>query len=517
MNQIANNTERYYSKEFTLVQLFEKTVKEAPDAIALKEGYKTLSYRELNSKVNKMSRYMIASGVKPGDQIAILLNRSIEMVIAILSVLKAGGSYLPLSTQSPDERNRSILKDSHTRFVVMKSQKEQIILPNIIILTTEETSWAQEDNSNLNIHISSSSLAYIIFTSGSTGNPKGSAIRHFSVVNRLLWMINEYSLNEKDVFLQKTICTFDVSVWEIFIGLIIGAKTYLLREGEEKNIAIISKTIIEEKITVCHFVPSMFKIFLEYVKHKNIINNMQYLRHIFSSGEILDYNSVQKFNDLFAKQYKTQLHNLYGPTETTIDVSYFNCTNYRNPLKIVPIGKPIWNTKIYILNEDLSMCNDNEPGEIYVSGDGVALGYLNRDDITEKNFIQDIYWQEHIMYKTGDIGVWSNGNILYLGRKDNQIKINGYRIELEEIEYFINHVEGIRNSLVTLVKINNCNLLEAYYTSEFPINAKTVKSYLKSKLPLYMIPTNFYRLDSFLYTPSGKVDRKRISECNIIG
>jgi tyrocidine synthetase-3 len=360
-----------------------------------------------------------------------------------------------------------------------------------------------------NPQVSSNNLAYVIFTSGSTGNPKGAMIRHYSVVNRLLWMKEQYELCEEDVLLQKTLYSFDVSVWEIFLWFFCGAKLRLLKSGDEGNFKVLINTIYENKISVCHFVPSILRVFLGFLSHYGGIEKLKSLKKVFASGEALNFDSVNKFNNLLTKENSTQLHNLYGPTEATVDVTYFDCTNYQIKDKPVPIGKPIWNTKIYILDENMKECADDESGEIYISGDGVAAGYINNPELTEKAFLLDISRTEKTMYKTGDWGRWHNGVVEFLGRMDNQVKIHGIRIELEEIENYLLGYEPIKQAAVIAVGDINKKIV-AYYSAENAVVSSLTSDYLSKKIPKNMIPSEFIFIENFPVSRNGKTNRKEL-------
>ena len=352
-------------------------------------------------------------------------------------------------------------------------------------------------------------LAYVIYTSGSTGRPKGVMIEHYSVINRLNWMQKKYPIDGNDTILQKTPITFDVSIWELFWWIFNGAKVcFLVPEGEkdpQKIVAAIEKYMI----TTIHFVPSMLNSFLEYIEARKCSEQVKNLRQVFASGEALDKSLVRKFNQILNQPYNIKLHNLYGPTEATVDVSYFDCADSEK-YSTVPIGKPIDNIKLYVLNYNYVPQPIDVVGELCIGGDGLARGYINRPELTAEKFVPNPFIPGERLYKTGDLARWLlDGNIEFLGRMDNQVKIRGNRIELGEIESQLLRNEMIREAVVITKEDNNGDKqLYAYYTSDREFDVSDLREYLQTSLPEYMIPSSFIQLDKLPYMPNGKIDRK---------
>ena len=437
-----------YDKNILLIKLFESQAAKFPNQIAYKYKKEFITYQELDESANRFANMLIEKyEIKNNPTIAIKMERSIELFISILAVLKTGASFLVIDSNIAQERTEYLLHNSESQILIYKNIKHA--LPNI---PCEEYSEVilQYPSKCPNIEYSGSDTAYIIYTSGSTGRPKGIMISNYSLVNRLLWMINEFKLNNKDVFFQKSSLMFDVSIWEYFCGLICGASIILLEHGQEGNVGIIIKTIIEERITICHFVPVFLSQFLYFAEQRKLIEKMEDFRYIISSGEALKYQTVLDFNRIFHCK-KTQMYNLYGPAEAAIDVTYFNCTGYTNVNHTIPIGKPIWNTKIYIMQQN-ELCDEGQIGEIYISGDNVGKGYINSNKVESDRFIPDPYWPGNMMYRTGDLGRWVNEFIEYIGRCDNQINIMGIRIEPEEIENLLAEYPSIDMSVVCVYK-----------------------------------------------------------------
>ncbi|MDR3046761.1 MAG: amino acid adenylation domain-containing protein [Bacteroidales bacterium] len=501
-----NHTSHAYPREKTIYSFFEEMTVITPNKVAVEFEDRHITYHELNYSADQLAAILIYSGISVGDVVAISTERSINMIVAILAILKAGAAYLPIEVNTPDERKRYYLETANAKSIL--STLDDKILFGISNINIEKI--PDDISPSSNPQVSSDALAYVIFTSGSTGKPKGVMIKHHSVVNRLLWMKEQYGLSETDVFLQKTLYSFDVSVWEIFLWFFCGAKLCLLKSGNEGNFTNLTNAINKHGVTACHFVPSILRTFLRFLSHYGGIEKLKCLKRVFASGEALSYDLVDKFNSVLTKENDTQLHNLYGPTEATVDVTYFDCTNYHAEDRIVPIGKPIWNTKIYILDENGKECADGESGEIYISGDGVAIGYINHLELTEKSFVPDIFCHGATMYRTGDLGRWRNGVVEFLGRKDNQVKIHGIRVELEEIENQLLGYEPIKQSVVIAIG-NTDKKLIAYYNGDNVIELSHIIDYLSKKLPKAMIPSEFIFIDNIPVSQNGKINRKELA------
>lgn len=381
-----------------------------------------------------------------------------------------------------------------------------------MIFKKEEIEMQSDSNLEF-IKLSPNNLVYIIYTSGSTGKPKGVMIEHGSLLNRLFWMQNRYPLSKSDSLLLKTPYTFDVSVWEIFWWSMAGAKLSILKQDEERNPAALCEAISRNSVSVIHFVPSMFSIFLEYLgSESKLIDKVKSLKRIFTSGEELKASQVRLFRKIFEPRKDINLSNLYGPTEATVDVSYFDCLA---DIDSIPIGRPIDNTQLYILNKKMGAVNIGEVGELYISGDGLARGYLNNPELTKSRFVRNPFISGKLMYKTGDLAKFlPDGNILYLGRTDFQVKIRGIRIELGEIENVILSYPGI-NSAVALAVGDFSQELLAYYSSLKKLNEEDIKKYLSDRLPVYMIPDRLVFLKELPINRHGKIDRKALPEPSV--
>jgi amino acid adenylation domain-containing protein len=504
-----NATEAVFPAEKTLYRMFLEQVERTPGNTALIENGRQLSYRQLQEKSRQLGTALREKGVAPNTITAVKIPRSLEMMVAIYGILAAGGAYLPIDPENPQERIDYMLNDSNAVLQLTEEDVRGYADPETPVQNSDpqlETAAAPTD------------LSYIIYTSGSTGRPKGVMIENRAAVNRLNWMQKNYPIGETDVILQKTTIAFDVSVWELFWWSRQGAAVSLLAPGEEKNPEAIIANIEKHTVTTMHFVPSMLNIFLEYVGTGIDINRMKSLRQVFASGEELTPYHANRFNKQFNDRIGTKLINLYGPTEATVDVS-----NYDIPTGEIdgpiPIGKPIDNIQLYILNKNHQLQPPGITGQLCIAGVGLARGYLNRPVLTTEKFMTiPIDDKPTVIYQTGDLAVRQpDGNILYLGRMDHQVKIRGFRIELGEIENQLQEHPGIKQAVVQVEKDKKGDgLLTAYVVPESTadgqneINTTQLKEHLAHRLTDYMIPARYVKLDNVPLTANGKVDRNAL-------
>lgn len=505
-----NNTITKYPDNICLHQLFEAQVERAPEAVAVVFEGKQLTYRELNCRANQLAHYLQSLGVGPDVPVGIFMERSLEMVIGIYGIIKAGGAYVPLDPEYPQERLAFMIKEA--RATVLLTQKHLSASlskcdAKIICLDDDWSTIAKESSRNLAAGIKPENLAYVIYTSGSTGTPKGVMNIHRGICNRLLWMQDTYQLTGEDRVLQKTPFSFDVSVWEFFWPLLIGARLIVARPGGHKDSNYLVRVIQEQGISTIHFVPSMLQVFLD----EKDVEKCLSLKRVICSGEALPYELQERF---FAK-LGAELHNLYGPTEAAVDVTYWECQR-ESDLRTVPIGRPIANTQIYILDPRLQPVPIGTPGELHIGGIQVARGYLNRPDLTAEKFIPDPFSKQpgaHL-YKTGDLARYlPNGAIEYLGRIDYQVKIRGLRIELGEIEAVLSGHKAI-SQVVVVARENQSHdkQLVTYFVPKLDsgVTVDEFRQYLQTRLPEYMIPQHFVKLDTLPLTSNGKVDRRAL-------
>jgi len=498
-----NDTRANYPSDKTLVELFEKRVEEAGNEIALVFEQERLTYQELNDNANRLSHYLRATYlIESEDLVGIKLEPSQSMIIGILAILKCGAAYVPIDPSYPEERVNFIMADTSCKVVI------------------DDGEWVKFDASrfdyplhNLCLDIHPKQLAYVIYTSGSTGKPKGVMVEHQGVVNRIEWMYTHYGFTSSDIVLQKTTFTFDVSVWEIFMPLCWGCKMIISPKETVRSPQLLLSLIKQEGITCIHFVPSMLNAFIaELFGTRVILNELNTLRVVFTSGEALSLETVKNWY----ADVKIPVHNLYGPTEASVDVSYYATSS--EDVK-VPIGRPIWNTQLYVLDHHHRLVPIGVVGEIYIGGDGLARGYLNRSDLTAEKFIPHPFEEGKRLYKTGDLGKWlENENIEYIGRIDHQVKIRGFRIELGEIENVLRGHQAIEDAIL-MVKENDVKEKElvAYIVTGKDLQTLELRTYLSRSLPDYMIPAYYVILDKLPLTSNGKVDRKALPSPDSLG
>lgn len=513
-----NATEFEYNKSQCIHEVFEQRVTQLPNNIALVSDAGSITYSDFNEHVNSLAHYLLQNNVKVGDKVGVCCYRSPEMMIAIYAILKVGAVYVPINPEFPKARIEAIVKDALPQVIFINDSGVQHQFDSSATLCNIENIIQEPLNatrSNPEIEVDSTELAYIIYTSGSTGNPKGVMIEHHSVLNRIDWMHKMYPITSNDVLIQKTSISFDVSVWELFWWAFQGASLVLPKKDAEKEPDTLIKYIREQKVSVIHFVPTMFSYFVNELASANSLQPIQSLKRIFFSGEALTTSLVENFVSLASdKAQLPDLVNLYGPTEATVDVSYYN-VDVNNVGKIY-IGKPIDNTKLYVINNKHKTQPISIPGELIITGVNLARGYINLPELTAEKFFDFTLPSGELVkaYKTGDLARYdSNGEIDYLGRIDNQVKIRGLRIELGEIESKILEYNGVASAVVVVHGKNESAKLVAYYVAKAEeIDVAALRTYLRKYLPEYMLPSIVMKVDSIPYNQSGKLNRKALPE-----
>ncbi len=508
-----NNTDAEFPDDKVIYQYLEEQAAKNPSNPAAIFKNEKLSYGELNDRANCLARLLLENGVGRDSIVAVMMERSLEMIIAIMAIQKAGGAYLPIDPHFPADRIDYILRDSNTGILLTHKEFGAFEIPkNIKNINLDLVDLSDGEKANPPLIATPENIAYVIYTSGSTGKPKGTLIEHRSLVNRLNWMQKKYPLNKNDIILQKTPYTFDVSVWEMFWWSMAGAKVCFLEPGAEKDPEKIVEAIEKNNITVIHFVPSMLGIFLEYLKQTGEASRVAGLKQVFASGEALTTSQVKVFKSLLSKN-GTRLANLYGPTEATIDVSYFDCDTQAEPDSI-PIGKPIDNTKLLIIDKNMQLQPVGVAGELCIGGIGLAREYLNKPELTKEKFIQNPYQPNEKLYRTGDLAKWRrDGNIEYLGRIDFQVKIRGLRIELGEIEKLLTAHPEVKECVVIAWRKGEGDIqLAAYVVCENGRRTEQgdLQSFLEKSLPEYMVPRIYVFLEKMPLSPNGKIDRKAL-------
>ena len=504
-----NQTAVEYPQDKCIHELFEAQVEKTPDAVAVVFEGQQLTYRQLNERANQLARHLQKLGVEPDTLVGICVERSLELVVGLLGILKAGGAYVPLDPDYPKERLAFMLADADVPVLLTQAGLADQLPPHHARSFWLDADWpaiATESSAPVTSPATSRHLAYMIYTSGSTGQPKGAMNTHVAIVNRLLWMQDAYRLTATDGVLQKTPFSFDVSVWEFFWPLLAGARLVMARPGGHKDVAYLAGLIAKEQITTLHFVPSMLSAFLE---QAGLEHSCVSLKRVICSGEALSFELQQRF----FSRLPVELHNLYGPTEAAVDVTFWACER-NGPLRVVPIGRPIANTQIYILDGGLEPVPVGVAGELHIGGVGLARGYLNRPELTAEKFIPHPFRSGARLYKTGDLARYlPDGNIEYLGRLDQQVKIRGFRIELGEIEAVLGRHPGVRESVVVAREDTPGNKqLIGYVVPQAgqTLTVAALREHLLKQLPDYMVPAAFVLLEQLPLTPNGKIDRKAL-------
>lgn len=504
-----NDTKLKYDKNITLATLFEKRVAKSPNQIALVFEDKKLTYKELNAKANELANYLRNSQIVQNDIIGIMTERSLELIVAILAAFKCGCTYIPIDPNFPDERITYMLENSNSKILLTtKNTFSKTTYENKLVINFDNLNIYNGQCTNLKNINSPDDNSYIIYTSGSTGKPKGVVLKQKSLTN-LAYHLNThldfFKKKQKITMCSVTTQSFDIFLFESILSLQAGIKVVIANEDEQRIPLKLNNLIAEKNITAIQMTPSRMQFFIENIED---IPNLKKIKYVILAGEPLTEKLVSDLLKIGVKK----VYNGYGPSETTVFSTFTDATKQH----IITIGKPLSNTQTYILDKDNAPCPIGVPGELYIAGDGVGNGYLNNIELTEKSFIENPFVENSIMYRVGDICKYTeNGEILCLGRVDNQIKIRGLRIELGEIENLILKFPFIKKCVVTKQTVNSREFISAYYIAEKRIKKSELRAYLAKELPYYMIPSYFTALKDFPYTPNGKIDKKSLPLPNI--
>lgn len=500
--EFSKPKETGFNTDTTLVDLFSNQVLSSPDNIALTFGEKHFTYNELDELSNRLAHTLKNEyNIQIGDFVGVQLIRSEWSIISILGIMKAGGVYIPIDFELPLNRKSFIFNDTNLKLLITETSfifdldfyNGTMFSIDVELDTTREFDYQKT-------MISPQDSAYIIYTSGSTGNPKGVVIEHSGIVNTILSQIHTPEIKECKKGIQFSSFSFDASIWEIFISLLSGGHLFILDNETRKDTKLFEKYMIANEIEIATLPPAFLKMV--------DVSSLRNLKVLITAGEAAVQNKVTEY-----LKYGT-FYNAYGPTETSICATMFKIEkNSQVDFINIPIGKPIANTQVYILDEYLNLCNVGVIGELYVSGNGLAREYWNLKDLTSKTFISNPHCNEGLMYKTGDLVKWlPNGNIEYIGRVDDQVKIRGFRIELGEIEGRLLNIEGVDQSVVVLREEADNKYLVVYYISETGITKEDIRSKLNELLPDYMVPNYYVKLNSIPLNTNGKVDKKSLPD-----
>jgi len=499
-----NNTYRDYPQDKCIHELFEATVERTPEAVAVVFEGEQLTYRELNARANQLAHYLQTLGVGPEVLVGICVERSLEMIVGLLGILKAGGAYVPLDPAYPGERLVFMLEDSCVPVLLTSAhlaEKLPLHSERLVYLDKDWEEIVQQSKENPSSSVTPDNLAYVIYTSGSTGFPKGVLLAHRGLCSLATAQIELFDVQPDSRILQFASFSFDASVWEIVMVLVPGATLVLALQDSLLPGRALFELLREQKITHANFVPSALATLPD--------EELPALQNIVVGGESCPPSLVKRWAN------GRRFFNLYGPTESTVCATIAQCTK---GMGVLPIGRPIANTKIYILDTEKQPVPIGVPGELHITGVGLARGYLNRPDLTEQKFIPNPFSDESgsRLYKTGDLARYlQDGNIEFIGRIDNQVKIRGFRIELGEIEAVLSQHPAVLETVVVVRQdVSDRKYLAAYIVprDSRAISRSNLRSFLKEKLPVHMIPGVFVMLDALPLTPNGKVDRQALHE-----
>lgn len=504
-----NSTTSDYPSEKTIYQLFQEQVLITPDKAAVSFEGRILSYDELNKKSNQLARLLRNKGVLPDNIIGLAVAHSIEAVIGILAIIKAGAAYLPIDPEYPEDRIEYMLSNSNCKLILTNCISLEKALAAREIIDIRNSQFYSGDDSNLEIVNKPDDLAYVIYTSGSTGKPKGVMIEHRGLVNYIWWAKKMYVRGENDSFALYSSLSFDLTVTSIFTPLISGNSIYVYKDDGQEY--VLYKIMKENKVTVIKLTPAHLSLL------KELDNRGSSVKRFIVGGEDLKVNLAASIHKSFAGNI--EIYNEYGPTETVVGCMIYKYDFVKDNGNSVAIGIPADNVQLYILDKNLGLLPQGCIGELYIAGDGVARGYLNREDLTKERFIENPFIEGKKMYKTSDLAKFlDNGMIEYAGRVDQQVKIRGYRIELGEIEQRLLTFSNITDAVV-IDRQNDTEgkYLCAYIVAKIDISISELRKFLSAELPQYMVPLYYVIIDQIPLTQNGKVDRKLLPEPAKIG
>ncbi len=501
-----NRTNVNHGANNRLHVLFENQATRTPENIAVVSGDRSVTYAELNARANRLAQQLRNLGVVQETLVAICVERSLEMVVGLLGILKAGAAYVPLDPALPRERLAFMLEDTGASVLLTQEhlQKPPHAGP-VHYLSEDDDADLHAYSENVDSGITTDNAAYVIYTSGSTGKPKGVVVSHRAISNHMLWMQSVYPTTEADRVLQRAPFSFDASVWEMFAPLIAGAQLVLARRDDNKDMVDLVQTMLRHEVTTLQLVPSLLRVLLD----EPVLNSCQSLRRVFCGGERLS----SELQEHFFTRLQADLYNLYGPTEAAINATSWTCRRDANEPG-VPIGHPVDNTQIYLLDSHLMPVPIGATGALHIGGEGLARGYLNRADLTAERFIPDPFSSQPgaRLYRTGDVARFRpEGSIDFVGRSDAQVKIRGFRIEPGEIEELLATYPAVKASAVIVREDTpGDKRLAAYFVLNQGWTATTseLRRFLNENLPEYMVPSSFVMLDRLPTLPNGKIDRR---------
>ncbi|TKI55068.1 amino acid adenylation domain-containing protein [Brevibacillus antibioticus] len=500
-----------YPKEKSLDELIDEQAAKTPDKIALIYRDKSLTYQELWDKSTKLAKCLVKMGVVEDQCVGLMTESSLEMMIGILAVMKAGGAYLPIDVQYPRDRMRYMLENSGAGILLTQSHlMGQVLFAGKVICLDDPAIYEADDQAELPEKRNPDRLIYMIYTSGTTGQPKGVMVKHHAFVNLMTWYTEEFFIDENERILLIAPVGFDLAQKNLFAGLMKGGTLILYPSGlfDYKEMADL---IDNQKITLINCTPSAFYPLLDFTQNDQY-QKIKSLRKVFLGGESINCQALAPL--VKSEYYTADIYNTYGPTECT-DVVSFYLLDFTKPSQTisVPIGKPVYNTFLYVLDRFQKLQPVGVPGELYIGGVGVGRGYKNNPELTKQKFVPNPFVPGELMYGTGDLVKWlPDGNLDFIGRVDNQVKIRGYRIELGAIEKTLLEHEAIKEAAVICKEWNGAKYLVAFYVPTVELLVRQVKEYAENKLPTFMLPQTFVQLEALPLTPNGKIDKKKLAQ-----
>ena len=509
-----NDTNVPFPENKTVVDIFEEMVVKSPNNTAIKFQNKEISYKELNQLVNQKANYIKEFGVDEEDLIPILMERSDSFLIHILAIWKLGAAYIPFETDYPTERIKHIVEVSNAKSIIVDNEilegNNKTFLENLDVdLINAEANTEKYDDQNLDVKVQPDNMSYVIFTSGSTGNPKGVMIEHKGMLNHLFAKVNTLQLTSESCVAQNASQCFDISVWQFFSALLVGGKTAIYSKNLVLDPIHFLNEVKKDKVSILEVVPSYLSLLLDYERKGKIPSNIyENISYLLVTGETLPTSTA---NAWYSAHPSIPMVNAYGPTEASDDITHYTVDRIHDAP--IPIGRTLQNLKIYILDSENQLCGIGMKGELCVSGVGVGRGYLKDPERTNKSFVEDPFRPGIKMYRTGDLAKFRyDGVVEFFGRTDHQIKINGYRIELGEIESQLSHYPNIKDVVVVVKSVNKKEHLACYYTSDLVLDEMDLSNFLTEKLPDYMVPKFYIKMEEVPLTPNGKFDRKALPE-----
>ncbi|CAM1366010.1 non-ribosomal peptide synthase/polyketide synthase [Tenacibaculum xiamenense] len=510
--EVFNETSAKYNLDRTVIDVFKEQVKKSPNAIAAVFQGEELTYEELDKRSNQLAHNIIGQGIQSDDLVGVCLERGLDMLVAVLGVLKSGGAYVPIKPDFPVDRVAHILEDTACTLIVTSSSSKEVLtsFTTVTQLILDDASFVESGYplTSPELNYKPNSLAYIIYTSGSTGLPKGAMIEHAGLLNHLLIMVDELKMGSESVVAFTAPFTFDISVWQMLSALLSGGSVAIYSEEEILDINGFQASLVQNKISHLQLVPSYLASLLE---TKVAVEGLSRLSYFLITGEAVAKSLLNKWFSLYPS---IPVVNAYGPAEAADDIT-LHVMNEAPEGDLVPIGKPVANMNVYVVDQFDNLCPVGVVGELWTSGIGVGRGYLNREELTKEKFAFDSFSENgERLYKTGDLGRWlPDGTLEFIGRADDQVKIRGYRIELGEIESALSKIAGVQNGCVLAKKDSiGTNRLVGYVVPEGKTTKESIQERLRTILPDYMVPTIWIILDEMPLTANGKIDKKSLPE-----